>query len=72
MVDIVETTETIFRIFTQDSGEFAIEITIPDSFPTTVKSFPTEAAAEAWIAGYRDRLEAAKARGKRSWRTRSR
>ncbi len=72
MADIVETVETTFRVVEQSAGAYAVEVTIPDSFPTLVTSFPTEAAAEAWIVGYRERLEVARTRGKRTWRTRSR
>jgi hypothetical protein len=35
-----------------------VEVTIPDSSPTTVSSFETEADAEVWIAKHKDRVEA--------------
>ena len=57
LMSIAETTPaTTFRIFLQDDKSYGIEVTIPDSFPTTVKSFPSEEAAEAWIANYQVRL----------------
>lgn len=59
------TPETAFRIFLQDDQSYAIEVTIPDSFPTIITRFDTEAAAEKWIAGYHARLEAKPAR--KSW-----
>src|SRR5271165_3474029 len=46
-----------YRVITLDDGSFGVEVTIPDSHPTTVKSFPTEADAEAWIAGHRQQVQ---------------
>jgi hypothetical protein len=43
-------------------------VTIPDSFPTIVKSFATEALAEGWIANYQVRL--AEKPTKKTWRRR--
>ena len=62
------TPATSFRIFLQDDKSYGIEITIPDSFPTTVKSFADEAAAEAWIANYQVRLSEKST--KKTWRRR--
>lgn len=62
------TPATTFRIFLQDDKSYGIEVTIPDSFPTTVKSFETEAAAEAWIANYQVRLSEKTTR--KTWRRR--
>ena len=62
------TPETTFRIFLMDDKSYGIEVTIPDSFPTTVKSFPTEEAAESWIANYRTRLSEKTTR--KTWRRR--
>jgi hypothetical protein len=36
-----------------ESGSFGVEVSIPDSHPTTVSMFKTEADAEAWIAEHR-------------------
>ncbi|HUC11868.1 MAG TPA: hypothetical protein VL985_15790 [Stellaceae bacterium] len=46
-----------YRVITLDDGSFGVEVTIPDSHPTTVKSFATEADAEAWIAGHRQQVQ---------------
>ena len=68
-MSISETTPaTTFRIFQQDDKSYGIEITIPDSCPTTVKSFADEAAAEAWIANYQVRLSEKST--KKTWRRR--
>jgi hypothetical protein len=37
-------------------GTFGVQITIPDSYPTTVSSFATEAVAEDWITCNRQRV----------------
>ena len=36
---------------------FAVEVTIPESYPTKVSPFSTEADAEAWIAAHRLRVQ---------------
>jgi hypothetical protein len=68
MSSIEPTTETTFRIFLQDDKSYGIEVTIQDSFPTTVKSFATEADAENWIANYQTRMSEKKT--KKTWRQR--
>jgi hypothetical protein len=60
--------DTTFRIFLMDDKSYGIEVTIPDSFPTTVKSFPSEEAAENWIANYQIRL--AEKTTRKTWRRR--
>jgi hypothetical protein len=64
--------EAIFRIFAQDDSSYAIEVVVPESSPTTVSSFPTEAAAEKWIVGYKARVEADDGRPRRSFHGRPR
>lgn len=64
--------EAVFRIFAQDDSSYAIEVVVPDSSPTTVSSFPTEAAAEKWIVGYKARVEADDGRPRRSFHGRPR
>jgi hypothetical protein len=39
-------------------GQFGVEVLIPDTHPTTVTSFATAEAAEAWIAAHKLRVEA--------------
>ena len=39
-------------------GGFGVKISIPDTYPTTVTSFNTVGAAEAWIGEHKTRVEA--------------
>ena len=41
-----------YKILKNDDATFGVEVSIPDSFPTVVSSFPSEAEAERWIAGH--------------------
>ncbi|HTJ64155.1 MAG TPA: hypothetical protein VL899_10115 [Alphaproteobacteria bacterium] len=63
--------EAIFSIFSRDDSSYAIEVVIPESNPTTVTGFASREAAEGWIASYKERLEAAEARGNRPFRARA-
>ena len=49
--------EATYRVVRLASGTFGVEVVIPDTFPTTVSSFATEAAAEAWIARDKRRVQ---------------
>jgi hypothetical protein len=49
--------EATYRVITFEDGSFGVEVAIPESHPTTVRSFATEADAEAWIADHRRRVE---------------
>jgi hypothetical protein len=49
--------EATYRVIPFDSGLFAVEVSIPDSHPTKVSPFNTEADAEAWIAEHRQRVQ---------------
>ncbi len=48
--------EAVYRIVELPEGTCAVEVKIPDSYPTTVSSFETETAAEAWIARNKQRV----------------
>jgi hypothetical protein len=48
--------EATYRIVSLAGGTFGVEVKIPDSHPTTVSSFDTEAAAAAWIARNKQRV----------------
>jgi hypothetical protein len=48
--------EAVYRVVELPGGAFGVEVKIPDSHPTTVSSFTTEAAAEAWIARNKQRV----------------
>ena len=45
--------EATYRVIPFDNGSFGVEVSIPDSHPTRVSMFKTEADAEAWIAEHR-------------------
>lgn len=53
-----------YRVVTTAGGAFAVEVTVPDTHPATVSSFPTEQAAEAWIARAKQRVAAEGQAGK--------
>jgi len=48
--------EAVYRVVQLPGGDFGVEVKIPDSHPTTVSSFATEAAAEAWIVRNKRRV----------------
>lgn len=49
--------EAAYRVIQLDGGSFAVEVSIPDSSPTKVSPFPTEADAEAWIVDHQRRVQ---------------
>ncbi len=46
-----------YRVVSLDDDAFGVEVSIPDSYPTTVTKFDSREAAEAWIAAHRDRVQ---------------
>ncbi len=50
--------EAIYEIVPLDAGGFGVRVSIPDTSPTTVSRFETEAAAAAWIAAHKNRVQA--------------
>jgi hypothetical protein len=50
--------EATYRVIPLPNGSFGVEVTIPNTYPTTVSPFVTEAAAEAWIVQKKQRVEA--------------
>jgi hypothetical protein len=56
--------EATYRVVPLPGGAFGVEVSIPDRSPTRVTSFDTEAAAEAWIAAAKLRVEEEGASGK--------
>jgi hypothetical protein len=48
--------DATYRVIHQPDGTFGIEVTIPETQPTTVTSFATTADAEAWIAAHKQRV----------------
>lgn len=49
--------EATYRVIPFDDGSFGIEVSIPDSHPTRVSKFNTEADAEAWIVEHQRRVQ---------------
>jgi hypothetical protein len=49
--------EASYRVILLENGSFGVEVSIPDSNPTTVSMFKTEADAEAWIVEHRRRVQ---------------
>jgi hypothetical protein len=49
--------EATYRVIPFDDGSFGVEVSIPDSHPTRVSMFKTEADAEAWITEHRRQVE---------------
>ena len=60
--------EAVYRVVAMDGGVFGVEITIPDTHPTTVTSFASEEAAEAWITAHRERVVSQVLSGRRGFR----
>jgi hypothetical protein len=50
--------EASYQVVALADGSFGVEVTIPDTYPTTVSSFESEAAARAWIAKKKERVQA--------------
>jgi len=50
--------EATYRVIAFGEGSFGVEVTIPDSHPTTVRPFVTEDDAAAWIVEHQRRVEA--------------
>jgi len=49
--------EATYRMIPIDAGAFAVEVTIPESYPTRVSPFASEADAEAWIGKHQRRVQ---------------
>ena len=50
--------EATYRVIPLEDGSFGVEVSIPETFPTTVSKFVTEADAETWIAQHKSRVQA--------------
>jgi hypothetical protein len=48
--------DAVYRVVTQEDETFGVEVTIPETSPTTVTSFASEADAEAWIEDHKNRV----------------
>jgi len=47
-----------YRVIPFKDGAFAVEVSIPETYPATISRFATEADAEAWIAEHQRRVRA--------------
>jgi hypothetical protein len=56
--------EATYRVVPLKGGAFGVEVSIPDRSPATVSPFDSEAAAEAWIARTKERVESESESGK--------
>jgi len=56
--------EATYRVVSLPDGAFGVEVSIPDRYPTIVSSFASASAAEEWIVGAKQRIEAEGATGK--------
>lgn len=45
--------DATYRVISRPDRTFGVEVTIPETSPTTVTSFATEADAEGWIAAHK-------------------
>ncbi|MBV8889351.1 MAG: hypothetical protein JO305_06755 [Alphaproteobacteria bacterium] len=50
--------EATYEVIAFSDGAFGVEVTIPDTQPTRVRSFATAADAEAWIERTKSRVQA--------------
>ena len=50
--------DAVYRVLRLSNGSFGVEVQIPERYPTTVSSFDTEAAADAWITRTKERVAA--------------
>jgi hypothetical protein len=59
--------DATYRVIRQPDRSFGIEVTIPETHPTKVTSFVTEADAEAWIVAHKKRVAYLEASGRSRW-----
>lgn len=50
--------EATYRVVPLNGGYFGVEVAIPETHPTTVSKFATEAQAEEWITQHKSRVQA--------------
>ena len=53
MVKLHPHAEAIYRVVPLVDGTFGVEVVVPDTHPTHIRGFATEAEAEAWIAAHK-------------------
>ncbi|MCC6470459.1 MAG: hypothetical protein IT563_19225 [Alphaproteobacteria bacterium] len=47
--------DAVYKIIELKDQTYGVEVTIPDSYPTTISSFATKAEAEQWIAMHKEK-----------------
>jgi len=52
-----------------DDGSFGVEVHVPDSYPTTISRFATEADVEAWVLEHQRRVQSENQSGRRFHRS---
>jgi len=50
--------EALYEVIPVAADEFSVKVSIEGTYPTTVSGFGSEAAAEAWIASHKSRVQA--------------
>ena len=63
--------EATYRVISLDDGSFGVEVKIPETYPTTVSKFATEADAKAWIIEHQRRVQSDTRSGRGFTRSRS-
>ena len=53
-----------YRVVRLEDETIGVEVSIPDTYPIKVSSFPDESAAEAWIEREKSRVQSEGAAGK--------
>jgi hypothetical protein len=49
--------EAIYKVVPLVDGTFGVEVVVPDTYPTYIRGFATEAGAGAWIAAHKVHVE---------------
>ena len=49
--------EATYRVVPLKDGTFGVEVVVPETYPTTVTKFATEAEAEAWIIRHKVQVQ---------------
>jgi hypothetical protein len=49
--------EATYRTVPLKDGTFGVEVVIPETYPTTITTFSTEADAEAWITRHKSQVQ---------------
>lgn len=59
--------DATYRVVPHAETAFGVEIAIPEMLPTTVTSFASAAAAEAWIEGHKQRAQGGVSLNRTRW-----